>query len=178
MQLSSQNDNNQELIQKFVQLVFEESADYSLLLSITKSVGINSVFPCSILYRSNDGTEIKKCDYGNNTFLFIALFYMNEDVIRLLLENGADPNVRGDFGEPPIWGLQYEHDDPEYGLRVTRLLLEHGADPNIEYDSSEGFYTYVDTKPADVIESMEECNYLKDLSELLEEFGGRHDWEE
>ena len=74
--------------------------------------------------------------------------------------------------------LQYEYEDAEYGLRVTRLLLEHGADPNMKWDTTDGFYTYVDTKPADIIESEEEFHYLRDLAQLLEEFGGRFDWEE
>ena len=169
---------HQDQIQKFVQLVFEDSKDYSLLLEIVSTVGINTVFPCYFLWKDDDESELRRSDYGKTTFLFVALFYKNVEVIRLLLENGADPNGRDGYEEPPIWDLQYKYDDAQYGLRVTRLLLEHGADPNIKWDAPEGFYTYVHTKPADIIESKEEFNYLWDLAELLEEFGGRFDWEE
>ena len=173
-------DNNykyQNQVQKFVQLVFEDSKDYSLLLEIVSTVGINTVFPCWVLWKDDDDTEIRRSDYGETTFLSVALFYKNEKVIRLLLENGADPNVKDGYEEPPIWELQYEYEDAEYGLRVTRLLLEYGANPNIEWDTPEGFYTYVDTKPLDIIGSEEELHYLRDLAKLLEEFGGRYDWE-
>lgn len=176
----TQNENNkyQDQVQKFVQLVFEDSKDYSLLLKIVATVGIITVFPCYVLWKDDNGTEIRQSDYDKTTFLFVALFYKKIEVIRLLLENGADPNGRDGYEEPPIWALQYEYKDAEYGLRVTRLLLEHGADPNIKWDTTEGFYTYVDTKPADIIESEEEFHYLWDLAKLLEEFGGRYDWEE
>ena len=44
-------------------------------------------------------------------------------VIRLLLENGANPNVRNDLGGTPLHGASYHGD-----LEVVRLLLKYGAD--------------------------------------------------
>jgi ankyrin repeat protein len=52
------------------------------------------------------------------------------EVVRLLLRNGADPNLR-DFGS------DYPHETPlstaaKHGqLEVCRILLEAGADPNV-----------------------------------------------
>ena len=164
--------NYQDCVQKFSQLVFEKTTDYRFLLDIASTVGINSVFSCPLFW-VDDATNIRQSTFDRTTFLFIALFYKNEDVIRLLLDNGADPNGRDGYGEPPIWDLQYEYEDPQYGLRVARILLEHGADPNIKYDN-EGFYYYVDTKPADIIQNDAEFRYLNDLCSLLEEFGGEY----
>ena len=167
-----ENNNYQDYVQKFSQLVFEQCTDYSLLLDIVSTVGINTVFSCPVFWL-DESSVIIQSNLDNTTFLFIALFYKNEDVIRLLLNNGADPNERDGYGEPPIWDLQYKYEDPEYGLRAARLLLEHGANPNIKFEN-EGFYYYVDTKPVDLINDDAEFNYLTDLSALLEDFGGNY----
>lgn len=163
-------------IQLFIKLVFENSDNDQLLLDICKRVGVNTLFPCQLLCHSTVENEIIQLEIDETSFLLIALNYQNEDVIRLLLENGADPNGITSDGEPPLWELQYEYDNPEYGLRITKLLLDYGADPNIKWET-EGFYTYVDTKDVDLIQSKEELDYLMNLTELLEKYGGKYDWE-
>src|SRR6185369_6134596 len=47
--------------------------------------------------------------------------------IRLLLENGADPNIRNEVGAT---ALMWAAGD----LEKTRLLLDHGADVNVRSD--------------------------------------------
>jgi hypothetical protein len=48
-------------------------------------------------------------------------------VVRLLLEHGADPNIKNENGRTPLhWAAREDH------VEVARLLLEHGADPNIQ----------------------------------------------
>ena len=108
---------------------------------------------------------------NGTSFLFFALFYEKADVIQLLLENGVDPNGTKSDGEPPIWGLQYEFDNPEFGLQAAKLLLDYGADPNYEWEGNKLYY-YVDTKPADLISGKKEFDYLMTLCSLLEKYGG------
>ena len=48
-------------------------------------------------------------------------------VVRFLLEQGADPNIRDLFGWSP---LMYASAGGQ--IEVARMLLEEGADPNIE----------------------------------------------
>lgn len=163
--------HQKDQIQLFSKLVFENTADYSFLISIAKKVGINALFHCPVYSNSDDETEIREFDLGEASFLFIALFYENLDVIRILLENGADPNGRDFSEEPAIWELQYEYENSEYGLQAAKLLLEHGADPNIEWEG-QGFYYYVNTKPLDLISCKKEFDYLMSLCSLLEEYGG------
>jgi ankyrin repeat protein len=60
---------------------------------------------------------------GRRTALHFGVAH--EPVVRLLLERGADPNVRDDGDHAYPLHFAAERQD----LPVTRLLLEHGADP-------------------------------------------------
>ncbi|MBI4474378.1 MAG: ankyrin repeat domain-containing protein [Acidobacteria bacterium] len=60
---------------------------------------------------------------GGSSPLMYAALYGDALSVRLLLDNGADPNIRNDAGATALlWAV----DDPE----KTRLLLERGADAN------------------------------------------------
>jgi ankyrin repeat protein len=60
---------------------------------------------------------------GGSTPLLYAALYGNADTVRLLLESGAEPNIRNDGGATALmWAVG--------DLEKTRLLLEHGADAN------------------------------------------------
>jgi len=67
---------------------------------------------------------------GGSTPLMYAVLYGDPDSVRLLLERGADPNLRNDGGAT---ALMYAVDDPE----KTRLLLEKGADANARSDEGQ-----------------------------------------
>jgi ankyrin repeat protein len=66
---------------------------------------------------------------GGSTPLMYAALYGDAAAVRMLLENGADPNT---LNAGKATALMYAVDDVE----KTRLLLDHGADPNIR--SEEG----------------------------------------
>ncbi len=57
---------------------------------------------------------------GGSTPLMYAVLYGDADAVRLLLDNGADPNVRNEAGAS---ALMWAVDD----LEKTRLLLQRGA---------------------------------------------------
>lgn len=62
--------------------------------------------------------------------LFIAVKHGNLDMVKELLDNGANPNVRGKNGEAPLhWASIKGH------LLIVRELLNKGADVNIQDDS-------------------------------------------
>ncbi len=60
---------------------------------------------------------------GGSTPLMAAVLYGTADTVRLLLDSGADPNIRNEAGAT---ALMWATDDPE----KTRLLLKKRADAN------------------------------------------------
>jgi ankyrin repeat protein len=64
---------------------------------------------------------------GGTTPLMQAALYGDVDSVRLLLEEGADPNLRNDAGAT---ALMWAVDD----LEKSRLLIEHGANVNARSD--------------------------------------------
>jgi len=63
------------------------------------------------------------------TALHVACRNNKVDVIRVLLENGADPNSVDDFGQTPLIELMLMENDGNVTAAIE-LLLEHGADIN------------------------------------------------
>jgi ankyrin repeat protein len=64
--------------------------------------------------------------------LHVASYYGNLEIVRLLLEHGADIEAAwGDKGEKPLHQVTYgKYRSQEDGVRVAQLLLDRGADVN------------------------------------------------
>ena len=75
-------------------------------------------------------------DQNHATPLLLATERHMDDIARILLERGADPNVKNIQGKTPLHLLLeryfHDHDDINDVLVVERLLLEHGADVNAQ----------------------------------------------
>src|ERR1700761_8706116 len=82
------------------------------------------------------------------TALYVATYDKNLDVIKLLLEHGADPNIRCIHGEKILKPTRRSTNTILEGsavgfetalhvaacdgnTNIIKVLLEHGADPNI-----------------------------------------------
>src|SRR5215472_6944012 len=76
-----------------------------------------------------DSTATNRRGPGGSTPLMYAALYGDADSVRLLLNHGADPNIRNDAGATALmWAVE----DPE----KIRLLLQHGA--NVDARSADG----------------------------------------
>lgn len=75
---------------------------------------------------------------AKSTLLDMAAEWSNYKMVKLLLENGANPNLVYDNGtENVLWNLQYAEEDAEENkirLNIVKLLLENGANPNINIE--------------------------------------------
>ena len=94
--------------------------------------------------------------YNSETFLlYTAVFNQNIRMVKLLLQNGADPNLIVNY-ECALWDLQYNvyfeekyESEPDVAyaadnlnLQIAQLLLEYGADTNIAPED-EDLFSYV-----------------------------------
>ena len=83
---------------------------------------------------------VTEVDEDGLSLLGIALLKANVGCVRLLLENGADPNIAKGGGGGSSRGdselntldaaLRSSREEPEAATALVRLLLEHSADPN------------------------------------------------
>ncbi|KAJ3508361.1 hypothetical protein NMY22_g16642 [Coprinellus aureogranulatus] len=95
---------------------------------------VNVKADVNVRFRVRDGRQ-------NNivTALHVACHFQQSDVIYLLLDNGADPNVSGpctDFDTEFNFGIPLAFAAYEGDMKLATHLLECGADPNLQG----GFY--------------------------------------
>lgn len=81
--------------------------------------------------------------------LTAALYGGRHDVVKLLLEYKADPNMAGPFGAKPIYIPAAKHD-----LEMVKLLFEYGADPEASdrmWHDRGPFWSYLADKDLEVL---------------------------
>ena len=81
--------------------------------------------------------RVNEPNRSGETPLKLAVTYGNIEIIKYLLENGADPNQRTGVGDYPIHGA----DSPE----IVRLLWKYGADINSIDDRGLSLYESIRT---------------------------------
>jgi ankyrin repeat protein len=67
---------------------------------------------------------------GGETPLSQAVTFRRVESVRLLLAHGADPNLCGPGGKPPLASPFLHYNTPE-AVRIVGMLLDAGADPNV-----------------------------------------------
>ena len=137
----------------------------------------------ALIRKLNLNMEIIDTQHPNSrtTFLMEATCNANLAMVRLLLENGADPNFilyedKPFQRENPFWNLQYNdfgerEKENEVGLIMAQLMLEHGANPNITLDD-EDLFSYVCFAVFNNDDTPESWEYRSRFFILLIAYGG------
>jgi ankyrin repeat protein len=77
------------------------------------------------------GADVNTRCKDDQTPLHLASYYGNVEIVRLLLDYGAEANVDDKYGEKPLHKVAWnECKFQEDCVRVAQLLLEYGADVN------------------------------------------------
>lgn len=72
-----------------------------------------------------EGLPPDLANQDGNTFLMLAAYNGNADVLEVLIRHGADVNALNDRGQSPLAGAIFKKED-----QVIDLLLNAGADPH------------------------------------------------
>ena len=114
-----------------------------------------------------EGIDLNHVSKGGMTYLFYALLNTDYNMVKLLLENGADPNIHSVFyTHPKLHKKGYSDDESEgvcleysaykaYHIRYMKLFVKYGANVN---DT-----TYISplwTAVRDEIQGKEKIKYL------------------
>ena len=79
----------------------------------------------------NEGVDINEKDYNNLTALWYAVQCVRYEMAKILIEHGADLEVKDKYGNTPLFTAVYWYKkDP--GGRLIKLLVDAGADVNAE----------------------------------------------
>lgn len=95
------------------------------------------------------------------------------EAAKLLLELGANPNLKSDIGDSPIYealGDGWYNTTVEENPSMLNLLLQFRADPNILYESSndDGVVDVIENKTSPLIYAIAHSSGSKKIQSLLE----------
>lgn len=106
---------------------------------------------------SKDKVLLNKQGEHGVTHLWIAVSRQDMKSVKMLLENGADPNLKMTWVKPPLITALFNEGSPRKKVDgIFRLLLDHGADPNVKSVSQ-------DTK----VPAIFYANYSREKIEML-----------
>lgn len=91
--------------------------------------------------------DINEQDIENNTPLMYACEEGKKDIVKLLVEAGADLNMQNSYGETALRKVD-SPDSISIAKDITRYLIKHGANPYLKEDS--GMNALVDSTTKEI----------------------------
>ena len=120
-----------DVVEKLFQLCRDENFNVEEAEKVIKTVELNKVY--DITRETEHHSPVKH----KTTLLYEAYWYWNIKMVRLLLENGADPNFYEEWDGPIIDDLRFnwfEKEEKEC-FELLKLLFDYGADPNLVWEN-------------------------------------------
>ena len=97
---------------------------------LTQAVLDNKINEVKKLLRDKS-VDINEQDIENNTPLMYACEEGKKDIVKLLVEAGADLNIQNSYGETALRKVD-SPDSESIAEDITRYLIEHGANPHLK----------------------------------------------
>lgn len=93
------------------------------------------------------------------TYLMVAVMQYKADIVKLLLEAGADPNRGRKDGVRPLAAVFLKKTDNR--ADIIRLLIEYGADPSLADKPGQNAFDFAKITNAEphLIEMLEQANF-------------------
>ena len=103
--------------------------------------------------------DINISDPQGNTYLMVAVMQYKADIVKLLLEAGADPNRGRKDGDRPLAVIFLKKMDNRE--EIIRLLIEYGADPSLADRPGQTAFDFAEITNAEphLIEMLEQANF-------------------
>jgi len=125
----------EELLQKKADpnVLYNEEAGLALLHSLAADAGAMDGGEEIVKKLLQYGADPEIQDNQGFTPLHFAIFGNQDNVVSMLLQNGANPNIASDdFNETPLHIAAFNRSED-----ISKILLENGADPNAENHAGE-----------------------------------------
>lgn len=128
LMLAVKNHKSPEIVEKLVSSGSNISSrningDTAIILAVKEAYDPRII---TILAKAGAELDSKITDGSGSTLLFATIYENKKEILKSLLRNGADPNVRDNEGLSPLMAAAALSDDPE----VLHLLSHYGADNN------------------------------------------------
>lgn len=119
------NESNCEKIKAFLQKYGLDSVDRDHRTFLMSAIveGKEDIFN----YLVNIGCNINNKDKSGLTALHFAAIYDRYNIVKALINNGAEIDAIDNIGNTPLWRAIMENSNETLTIRY---LLENGADPN------------------------------------------------
>ena len=105
-----------------------------------------------------EGRDVNAPAWHGSFPIQIAAYSSQFEMVKFLLENGADPNAHtGNCSVPLLYAAQYEKN-----IKIVKILLEYGADPTVKDEYGKGW------TPIDFAKQNDNKEAIKLLEEATE----------